>query len=71
MKQEQMATALATEDLAEGLRAMLALRHVAEQVEAHQVVQARLRGWSWQQSGDVLGITRQSVHFKYSKRGGS
>ena len=70
MDQEQLAIALAAEDPAEGLRAVLALRRLAEQVEAHQVMQARLQGWSWQQIGDALGITRQSVHAKYGKRGG-
>jgi hypothetical protein len=31
------------------------------------VATARLRGWSWQQIGDALGITRQSIHAKYGK----
>ena len=50
-----------------GFRAVLALRRLAEQVEAQQVAAARWRGWSWQQIGDALGITRQSVHAKYGK----
>jgi len=25
------------------------------------------KGWSWQQIGDALGVTRQSVHTKYNK----
>ena len=50
-----------------GFRAVLALRRLAEQVEARQVAAARWRGWSWQQIGDALGITRQSVHAKYGK----
>jgi ATP-dependent Clp protease ATP-binding subunit ClpA len=29
------------------------------------VAGARRQGWSWQQIGDALGITRQSVHAKY------
>jgi DNA-binding NarL/FixJ family response regulator len=48
-----------------GLRAVLALRRLAERVEAEQVARARARGWSWQQIADVLGMTRQSVHAKY------
>lgn len=52
-------------DPAVGLRAVLALRRLAERVEAEQVVLARNRGWSWQQIADVLGMTRQSVHAKY------
>ncbi len=53
-------------DPAVGLRAVLALRRLAERVEAEQVVLARERGWSWQQIADVLGMTRQSVHAKYA-----
>ena len=48
-----------------GLRAVLALRRLAERVEAEQVALARDQGWSWQQIADVLGMTRQSVHAKY------
>jgi hypothetical protein len=67
MDLEDLSSALASEDPALGLRAVLALRRLAEQVEANQVAAARRRGWSWQQIGDVLGITRQSVHAKYGK----
>jgi hypothetical protein len=56
---------LASVDPAIGFRAVLALRRLAEQVEANQVAAARGKGWSWQQIGDALGITRQSVHAKY------
>ncbi len=52
-------------DPAVGLRAALALRRLAERVEAEQVALARDQGWSWQQIADVLGMTRQSVHAKY------
>ena len=48
-----------------GLRAVLALRRLAERVEAEQVIRAREQGWSWQQIADGLGMTRQSVHVKY------
>jgi DNA-binding NarL/FixJ family response regulator len=52
-------------DPAVGLRAVLALRRLAERVEAEQVARARARGWSWQQIADGLGVTRQSVHAKH------
>ena len=52
-------------DPAAGLRAVLALRRLAERVEAEQVDLARDQGWSWQQIADVLGMTRQSVHAKH------
>lgn len=50
-----------------GLRASLALHRLAERVEASHVSAAREAGWSWQQIGDALGVTRQSVHTKYGK----
>jgi hypothetical protein len=65
MDADRIATAIASEDPAEGLRAALALRRLAERVEAQHVAAARRRGWSWQQVGDALGVTRQSVHAKY------
>ena len=58
---------LSSNDPAVGLRASLALRRLAERVEAEHVAVARRNGWSWQQIGDALGVTRQSVHTKYSK----
>ena len=58
---------LSSDDPAVGLRASLALHRLAERVEAHAVTAAREKGWSWQQIGDALGVTRQSVHTKYNK----
>jgi hypothetical protein len=63
----QLSTAMTSDDPAKGLRAVLALRRLAEQVEASQVAVARSQGWSWQQIGDALGITRQSIHAKYGR----
>ena len=63
----ELSTALGSEDPVVGFRAVLALRRLAEQLEAQQVVSARRGGWSWQQIGDALGVTRQSVHTKYNK----
>ena len=50
-----------------GFRAVLALRRLAERIEADQVALARRQGWSWQQIGDALGVTRQSIHAKHGK----
>ena len=58
---------LSSGDPAVGLRASLALHRLAERVEAHHVASAREKGWSWQQIGDALGVTRQSVHTKYNR----
>ena len=55
-------------DPATGLRAVAALHRLAERVEATHVAAARRAGWSWEQIGDALGVTRQSVHAKYGKR---
>jgi hypothetical protein len=58
---------LSSDDPVIALRASLALHRLAERVEANHVAAARKKGWSWQQIGDALGVTRQSVHTKYSK----
>jgi hypothetical protein len=60
---------LQTADPATGLRAVGALHRLAERVEAAHVAEARRAGWSWEQIGDALGVTRQAVHAKYGKRG--
>lgn len=67
MDLEELTADLSSDDPVVGLRASLALHRLAERVEAHQVAAARDKGWSWQQIGDALGVTRQSVHAKYSK----
>jgi DNA-binding NarL/FixJ family response regulator len=64
---EALSESLSSDDPAIGLRAALALHRLAERVEAKHVAAARAKGWSWQQIGDALGLTRQSVHTKYSK----
>jgi hypothetical protein len=64
---EELGVNLSSDDPAIGLRASLALHRLAERVEANQVASARRKGWSWQQIGDALGVTRQSVHTKYNR----
>jgi len=64
---ENLSLNLSSDDPAIGLRASLARHRLAERVEANQVASARENGWSWQQIGDALGVTRQSVHAKYNK----
>jgi Homeodomain-like domain len=56
-----------SDDPAVGLRAVGALHRLAEQVEATHVALARAQGWSWEQIGDALGVSRQSAHAKYGK----
>jgi len=52
-------------DPALGLRAVGALHRLAEQVECVAVAAARQQGWSWEQIGDALGVSRQSAHAKH------
>ncbi|WP_423183109.1 helix-turn-helix domain-containing protein [Arthrobacter sp. NyZ413] len=54
-------------DPAVGLRAVGALHRLAEKVEATNVALAREQGWSWEQIGDALGVSKQSVHAKHGK----
>ena len=59
--------AAAAEDPAVGLRAIRALRELADRLEALQVGNARDRGWSWQQIAEALGVSRQAVHKKHAR----
>ena len=56
----QLSTGIGADDPAVGLRAVVALRRLADQVEATQVAAAR-DGWSWEQIGDALGSPRQAA----------
>lgn len=63
-----LATAASGPDARTGLRAVLALRRLAESLEALQVANARRLGWSWQEIAEVLEVSRQAVHKKYAHR---
>ena len=65
---QPLVTSIRSTDPALGLRAVGALHRLAEQVEATHVELARKGGWSWEQIGDALGVSRQSVHAKYGKK---
>jgi DNA-directed RNA polymerase specialized sigma24 family protein len=60
-------TAAAADDPDTGLRAVRAMRELAERLEVLQVGNARARGWSWQQIAEALGVTRQAVHKKHAR----
>ena len=68
MGEAELTVAPGPDDPAVGLRAVGALHRLAEQIEARSVRRAREHGWSWEQIGDALGVSRQSVHAKYGKR---
>jgi hypothetical protein len=66
----QIAEGAASNDPDVGLRAVAALRALAERLELLQVQQARELGWSWQDIASRLGVTKQTVHRKYGRRTG-
>jgi DNA-directed RNA polymerase specialized sigma24 family protein len=63
-----LADAASSRDARTGLRAALALRRLAETLEAVQVDNARRQGWSWQEIADALEVSKQAVHKKYAGR---
>ncbi|HEX4790965.1 MAG TPA: helix-turn-helix domain-containing protein [Actinospica sp.] len=69
---ETPATALAAQvtdkDPAVGLRAVLELRRLLEELERLHVDNARAQGWSWQNIATALRVSRQSVHEKHAAR---
>ncbi|HEY2443702.1 MAG TPA: RNA polymerase subunit sigma-70 [Streptosporangiaceae bacterium] len=64
----QLAQAASGRDPVAGLRAVRALRELADRLEALQVENARDQGWSWQAIAAHLGVTRQAAHKKHARR---
>jgi DNA-directed RNA polymerase specialized sigma24 family protein len=56
------------EDPREGLEAVVALRRTLEALEAAQVENAFILGWSWARIAEALGVSKQAVHKKHAKR---
>jgi DNA-directed RNA polymerase specialized sigma24 family protein len=56
------------QDPREGLEAVVALRRMLEALEAAQVENAFVAGWSWARIAEVLGVSKQAVHKKHAKR---
>jgi DNA-directed RNA polymerase specialized sigma24 family protein len=56
------------EDPREGLEAVVALRRTLEALEAAQVENAFVAGWSWAKIAEVLGVSKQAVHKKHASR---
>ena len=63
----EIAEGAASSDPDVGLRAVAALRVLAERLEVLQVQAARELGWSWQDIAERLGVTKQTVHRKYGR----
>ncbi|MGH3145889.1 MAG: hypothetical protein ACRDTR_08825 [Rubrobacter sp.] len=55
-------------DPREGLEAVVALRRTLEALEAAQVENAVVAGWSWARIAEVLGVSKQAVHKKHARR---
>jgi len=62
----ELAVAAGGTDVRTGLRAALALRRLAERLEALQVSNARRQGWSWQEIAEALEVSKQAVHQKHA-----
>lgn len=69
MESSQIAAVAAdTNDPRAGLRAVATLRVLADTLELRQVEAALRSGMKWQDIADALGVSRQAVHKKHSKR---
>jgi transcriptional regulator with GAF, ATPase, and Fis domain len=55
-------------DPGDGLATVVALRQLADQIEADEVSRAIRAGWSWARVAEALGVSRQAVHKKHAKR---
>jgi hypothetical protein len=60
-------TAVGGNDPVEGLRAAKVLRRIAERLESENVARARTAGWTWEEIGDALGVSRQAAHKKHGR----
>ena len=61
----KLAESVDSTDPAVGLKAVASLRTLVERLEALHVAQAREQGWSWQEIGRALGVSKQAVHRKH------
>lgn len=55
-------------DVNDGLRAVVALRALADQLEDEHVAAAIEAGWPWSRVAEALNVTRQAVHKKHGRR---
>ncbi|MDW6002832.1 helix-turn-helix domain-containing protein [Vibrio mangrovi] len=50
----------------DALAAVVALRHMAEQLERQAVKEAIAQGWSWSQVAEALGVSKQAAHKRHA-----
>lgn len=58
-----------SKDPSVGLRAVAALRRLADELEPHHVRRAREQGLSWEGIGIHLQVSKQALHKKYADEG--
>lgn len=63
----RLARSVDSADPAVGLRAVASLRALVERLEQLHVARAREQGWSWQEIGAALGVSKQAVHRKHGR----
>jgi len=68
METDEAITAIGTDEPAEGLAAVVALRRLADRLEDEHVERAFRAAWTWTDIADALGVTRQAAHKKHAKR---
>lgn len=64
---QTLVVSAAGDDPQQGLRAVRALRELADRLEVLQVRRARALGWSWEQVAAELGVSKQAAHKKHGK----
>jgi len=63
-----LASAAGDADPRVGLRAVVGLRKLVDQLERAQVRRARELGWSWAEIAQELSVTRQAAYKKHGRR---
>ena len=63
-----LASAISDADPRVGLRAVVGLRKLVDELERAQVRRARELGWSWAEIALELGVTRQAAYKKHGRR---
>jgi hypothetical protein len=66
----KLAGAAPDRDPRQGLAAVASLKALLESVEALQVANARMQGWSWQEIAVALGGRARTVHWKHRRGAG-